>query len=198
MTRILIEIPTFDTILPETFKAVYGLEIPKGCTVHFDFKRGYGAARARNLIAGEAVQLGYDWLLMVDSDVLVPRNTLLRLTQTTGAVCLGCYPRRHTQNGVVELFRTGQKDYVETFTSAELDLIQAPFEVKGGGFGCAMIRVEALRALPKPWFRYVEYPNGAVLSEDNYFCGQVRASGRKVFADPQVRCGHAGRTIQWR
>lgn len=196
--KILIAIPTFETIQPETFRSVYGLEIPKGAVCHFDFVRGYGCATARNRIAAEAVALGYEYVLMVDSDIVLPRHTLPSLLAGKPDVCLGCYPRRNTLSGVMELFKLGQDNYVDTWKDGELLKKEGHFEVKGGGFGCALVKTAILKDIPRPWFKYVEYPDGALLSEDNYFCGQVRATGRTVLADPRVRCGHIGRTTQWR
>ena len=76
MEKILIAVPTFENILPDTFKSIYGLKKPDGFAVMFDFVRGYHCARARNLIAEEAIKYGFDYVLMVDSDMVIPQNTL--------------------------------------------------------------------------------------------------------------------------
>ena len=198
MTSVLIAIPTFENICPETFKSVYGLRIPVNTCVQFDFVRGYDCARARNLIAQEAVNLAYDYVLMVDSDIVLPANALVSMLEDPVELCLGCYPRKNTGTGVFELFKLGNKDYVETFNFSEISALEGKVEVKGGGFGCALISTKLLRALPRPWFRYVEYANGDVLSEDNYFCSQVTTAGYKVFADTDVMCAHSIRGFQWR
>ena len=198
MTSVLIAIPTFENICPETFKSVYGLRIPVNTCVQFDFVRGYDCARARNLIAQEAVNLAYDYVLMVDSDIVLPANALVSMLEDPVELCLGCYPRKNTGTGVFELFKLGNKDYVETFNFSEISALEGKVEVKGGGFGCALISVELLKRLPRPWFRYVEYASGDVLSEDNYFCSQVTTAGYKVFADTDVMCAHSIRGFQWR
>ena len=198
MTSVLVAVPTFETISPETFKSIYGLVRPEGVAVQFDFVRGYDCARARNLIAQEAINFGFDYVLMVDSDIVLPADALVRMLADPVEVCLGCYPRKCTTNGVFELFKLDQKDYVKTFSFDELKELSGKVEVKGGGFGCALIRVDVFRVLPRPWFRYVEYTTGDVLSEDNYFCGLATAAGLKVYADTDVMCGHAIRGFQWR
>ena len=48
--KIFIAIPTFETIYPDTFKSLWGLE-RAGHWVVFDFIRGYDCAAARNRIA---------------------------------------------------------------------------------------------------------------------------------------------------
>jgi hypothetical protein len=47
--KILIAVPTYENIVPETFKSIYNLEIPDGCDAVFEFVRGYGAARQETL-----------------------------------------------------------------------------------------------------------------------------------------------------
>ena len=74
--KILIAVPTYENIAPETFKSVYNLEIPDSCDAVFEFVRGYGAARARNLIGQKCLEGNFDAVLMVDSDIVLPKNSL--------------------------------------------------------------------------------------------------------------------------
>ncbi len=196
--KILIAVPTYENILPDTFKSIYGLQKPTGFIVMFDFVRGYHCARARNLIADEAINYGFDYVLMVDSDMLIPSNALTSMLKDHVDVCLGCYPRKNTHNGTLELFKLGQKDFVKTYSYDEIKAQGGKIDVKGGGFGCALIRVEAMKQITKPYFKYVEYDSGDVLSEDNYFCGQMARAGFKIQADTDVMCGHSIRGFQWR
>lgn len=198
MKKILIAVPTFDSILPDTFRSIYGLQKPDGYLLWFDFVRGYNCARARNMIADEAIRHGCEYVLMVDSDMIIPSNTLTSMLKDPIDLCLGCYPRKNTSNGTLELFKLNQKDFIDTYSSDELKSRAGKIDVKGGGFGCALVRVEALKRLQRPYFKYVEYDSGDVLSEDNYFCGQMTKAGFKVQADIDVKCGHSVRRFQWR
>jgi hypothetical protein len=67
--KVLIAVPTFETIAPECFKAIYELQ---GDDLTFDFVRGYDCAKARNEIAKKALNGGFDYVLMVDSDIVIP------------------------------------------------------------------------------------------------------------------------------
>ena len=60
--KILIAVPTFETIEPEVFKAIYNLR-PAGHELHFDFVKGYDCACARNEIARMTQLGGYDYVL---------------------------------------------------------------------------------------------------------------------------------------
>ena len=191
--RVLIEIPTFENIAPDTFKSIYGLQKPPGVSCLFNFTRGYDCARARNLIAKEAMD--YDYVLMVDSDIILPNFTLVSMLSRNVDVCLGAYLRKNSQTQI-EIFKLGQKDFVETYTKEELDAMHGGIaKVKGGGFGCALIKSDVFRKLRYPFFDYVEYPTGEVLSEDNYFCRQCNEAGIPVYVDSLVRCGHINRVI---
>ena len=191
--RLLIAVPTFETISPDTFKSIYGLRgthyLPQ-----FDFVRGYDCARARNAICREAIDGGFDWVLMVDSDVTLPDDTLELMLDGGERVLLGCYPRKFDP-GSTELFKLGTRDFTDRFSYSELP--DGRFEVKGGGMGCALISVDLLREMGSGWFRYVEYPSGDILSEDLYFCDRVGAMGVPIMADGRVRCGHTWRSTNW-
>lgn len=196
--NLLIAVPTFETIDPEVFKAIYSLHIPaKVSNVDFDFVRGYDCARARNNIAEKAIEGGYDYVLMIDSDTVVPDYTLASFFETEpGDLLLGIYPRKDDSHKT-ELFSFSCSDYTEAnrYGFNELrkmcDIHNAyRMKVMGGGFGCALISVELLRRLPKPWFLYVTYPNGEALSEDLYFCEQMHKIGADIRIDTRVFCGH--------
>ena len=193
--KILIAVPTFESIRPETFKSIYGLQ-PAGHFLLFDFVKGYDCARARNLIAEECLRDGFDAVLMVDSDIVLPSDALTYLTEGKCPVVLGTYPRRGETQGS-EIFLPGFKDFHDENRVRFADMPHARFEAKGGGFGCAFVRREAFERIPRPWFRYVQYDDGAVLSEDNYFCVQAAQHNLSIEADGRVRCGHIASAVTW-
>ena len=74
----------------------------------------------------------------------------------------------------------------------------AKVAIKGGGLGCALIKSTVFNIVKFPWFRYVQYDTGDVLSEDNYFCCLARNAGLSIVVDTHVLCGHSIRGFQWR
>lgn len=197
--KVLVAVPTFENILPETFKSIYGLTVPDGVNVMFDFCKGYDCAKARNEIAKEALQYGFDYVLMVDSDIILPSNTLQYMLEEPVDICLGVYPRKNTSTGQTEIFKLGYKNFTDE-NNLNISEIVDPgrMDIKGGGLGCALIKVSLFEALPNPWFYYMIYPNGDVLSEDNYFCDKASKKGFKIQADTRVRCGHLVRTFAFK
>ena len=186
---VLIAVPTFENIAPECFKAIYEL---KGDGLSFEFVRGYDCAKARNEIVKKALG-GYDYVLMVDSDIVLPSDGLLHMLESPVDVCFGVYPRKRTP-GETELFKDGSFDFKNRYTFEELEGMEDRFTVKGSGFGCALIKTEVFENLSYPWFQFVSYDNNTFLSEDLYFC--LNASVRyKLWADNRVRCGHIAKRI---
>ena len=95
--KILIAVPTFENIYPDTFKSIYDLNT-EGHEVLFEFVRGYDCATARNRIAQMAIDKNTDYVLMVDNDVVLPKDVLIDLTDDIKDVCLGYYAHRDGDN----------------------------------------------------------------------------------------------------
>ena len=211
--KILIAVPTFETIFPDTYKSIWDLD-RCGHEVLFDSVRGYDVATARNRIAQKAISLETDYVLMVDNDVVLPPDALKLLLEDAKKVNLGFYAHRGEDNlyhGRTCICRLKDKDGNEyyhfplesEYTGKEMrEMAEAgttKFEVHGGGMGCALIRTEVFRELEYPWYDWVNYGNAnrGMLSEDLYFCVLCRNCGVKIYADARVGCGHLLRHVQW-
>ena len=190
---VLIAVPTFETISPECFKAIYEL---KGDGLSFDYVKGYDCAKARNEIVKKALE-GFDYVLMIDSDIVVPCDTLQIMLDNPVDVCFGVYPRKNTKTGETELFKDGTFDFKNRYTFEELNSeTRDRISVKGGGFGCALIRTEVFKNIDYPWFEFHSYDNNTFLSEDLSFC--MKAAYRyQLIADLRVRCGHIAKRVQY-
>lgn len=205
--KILIAVPTFETIYPDTYKSIFDLD-KGGHEVLFEFVRGYDCATARNSIAQKALDLETDYVLMVDNDVVLPKDALVTLLDEPKDVCLGYYAHRDTDNvyrGRTCVCKLGWFNYPleSEFTAAELrelrDSGQNKIEIHGGGMGCALIRTEMFRKLSYPWYDWVNYADShrGMLSEDLYFCEKCKNGNVKIFTDTRVGCGHLLRRVQW-
>ena len=193
--KILIAVPTFETISAETFKSIYGLDTGEH-EVAFNYVKGYDCAKARNDIGKMSVDGGFDYVLMVDSDMVLPEDALMNLLEYPVDLALGLYPHRNTKTGEIELFKPKQANFVDRFNYSEVPTTPR-FKVKGGGFGCALVNVNMFKKIKFPWFKYVVYDNGNLLSEDLYFCISVGGIGGTIEADSRVRCGHLMKYFQY-
>ena len=211
--KILIGVPTFENIYPEVFKAIYDLEKPDKCEVIFEYIKGYDVSAARNKIVEKGLELEADYILMVDSDVVIPKNTLSLFLEDPMDVCLGAYAHRskdNLYNGNTCLCRLTDENGIRYFnyplesqyTAKELIEFekngQFRIVIHGGGMGCAFIKTDIFNYLDYPWYKWVNYSDKekSVLSEDLYFCEQCRKFGFPIVMDTRIRAKHILRHAQ--
>lgn len=211
--KILIAVPTFESIYPDTFQSIYELD-PNGHELMFRFVRGYDCATARNKIAQTALDLEADYVLMVDNDVVLPQDTLVNLTDDLKDVCLGYYAHRDTDNiyrgrtCVCKLYDSEGTKYFNyplesEYSAQELNDLHDngtyKLQIHGGGMGCAFIKTDLFRSLNYPWYDWVNYgdSNRGMLSEDLFFCELCRKSNIPIYTDTRIACGHILRRVQW-
>ena len=169
----------------------YGHEVEYA---HSDGRGVYGVAQARIRLAEKALEGGFDRLLMVDSDTIVPMDAIKHLLDPEMPVVLGCYPFKDGSDKVV-LFKFEKVDGTDKYSACEIP--GGRFDVCWGGLGCAMVDTQIFRVLAKPWFHWDERPTGKHTGEDVWFCRKVREAGFTIQADGRVRCGHVGRFVYW-
>jgi len=212
MTRILIAVPTFENITPDTFKAIWDMD-KGGHEVDWDFVRGYDCATARNRIAQKALDGGYDRLLMVDNDVTPPRDALVNLLSHDVDCVSGYYLHRNADNEPSDrtcacrllddkghaYFNYPMESEYTRFELAEMrERGEYLVEIHGGGMGCIMVKTDVFNRVRYPWFDWVNYKDGhrGMLSEDLYFCEGMRKKGIPRHVDTRVACGHLFRKIE--
>ena len=211
--KILLAVPTFESIYPDTYKSIYDLD-KAGHECLFEFVRGYDCATARNKIAQKALDLNTDYVLMVDNDVSLPKDALVNLLDDVKDVCLGYYAHRDSDNiyrGRTCVCKREMDDGTlyynypleSEYTARELHELRDSgtykLQIHGGGMGCALIRADVFRKIAYPWYDWVNYndKNRGMLSEDLYFCEKCRKHGIPIYTDTRVGCGHMLRHVQW-
>lgn len=209
--RVLVAIPTFENITPDTFKAIWDMD-KGGHECDFEFVRGYDCATARNKIAQTAIDRGYDYLFMVDNDVTPPKDALVNLV-SHGVDCVsGFYLHRSNDNRpsdrtcACKLYDENGNAYFNyplesEYTKDELATLKQEtdlIEIHGGGMGCILVKTDVFRKIEYPWFDWINYndEHRGMLSEDLYFCEKLRMSEIKRYLDPRVSCGHLFRRIE--
>ena len=209
--RILIAVPTFESIYPDTFKSIYDIDTA-GNELSFEYVRGYDCATARNKIAQTALDAGSDYVLMVDNDVVLPKDAIVNLTDDLKEVCLGYYAHRDTDNiyrgrtCICKMYDENGEKYFNyplesEYTADDMrDFMQNgeyKIRIHGGGMGCAFIKTDVFRRIKYPWYDWVNYKSKGMLSEDLYFCEGCRKNNIPIFADTRVNCGHILRRVQY-
>lgn len=196
MPRVLVFTPTHDDLLePETVASVEALRFPEGT---FDWvvsdENPHPGRDMRNVVhqfqRGRRLALegGYDAMLSVEHDMIVPPDALSRLWTTDAAVVYGCYQLRHKMKSI-NLFRYENNRSVGMSLSLyprELRLArqQGYIEVSGAGFGCLLFRRRVLETVP---FR------DAGNAPDLPFATDCVRKGIKQIGRTDVVCGHIDR-----
>ena len=192
MKTILIAIPTNKYIEPETFKSVYDLEVPQGYRTDFQFFYGYQIDQIRNLIAEWAKN--YDYLFSVDSDIVLPKDTLFKMLNADKDIISGLYIQRKANQHILELYQDNPLGGVVNIPYQNIRHLGV-IPIAGCGFGCVLIKSEVFRAMEYPHFVYKSaIDHRETISEDIYFCNKARKLGFTMWADVSIQCDHIGST----
>lgn len=203
MPKVLICVPTYENIMPDTFKAIWDMEKP--CQVDFDFIRGYDVATARNNCVLKMLDGDYTHLMLVDNDVTPPKDALANLLADDLDVVSGYYAHRNKTNDpspLTNVCKRGELNYSMQYSGdelrAELEKGNEVVRIHGGGMGCILIKRHVFERIEYPWYDWVNYrdPKRSMLSEDLYFCERCKQNQIRIYVDTRVGCGHMFRYIQ--
>lgn len=149
---------------------------------------------SRNAACEQCLAGGFEWLFFLDSDVIPPRDAILRLMAHKKPFISGIYCRRSPPHAVPVMIKDGKwlANYPPN-ALIEVDLV---------GAGCLLIHRSFLEKIPpqrpgKKWFDWrVDMkgilPDGECLSEDFTLCQHARRHGVPVLVDTSIMCRHVG------
>jgi GT2 family glycosyltransferase len=199
--KLLIGIPTGGQPTRPFLDALSALELPPSVT---DADRlvwtGNFVAVQREMIARDAVARGADLLAMIDDDIVLPPDALVKLT-----AALEADPAAAVAGALYYSRDSARPMAVSRWLSTDTTSAAIPpyasgrvVPVDGVGFGCVVMRVAALRALTAPYFAvhaYVDAQTRTVrqCDEDYLLCERFRGAGLHVLLHAGVRAGHYDR-----
>ena len=199
--KLLIGIPTSGQPTRPFLDALAALILPESVTEADRLVwTGNFVAVQREMIARDAVARGADLLAMIDDDIVLPPDALVRLI---GA--LGDDPQAAVAGALYYSRDSARPMAVSRWVSTDTTSAAIPpyasdrvVPVDGLGFGCVVIRVAALRALAAPYFAAHVYVDAATRTvrqcdEDYLLCERFRGAGRNVLLHAGVRAGHYDR-----
>jgi hypothetical protein len=146
------------------------------------------------MTAKVALDNNADYLMFIDDDVIIPMDTINRLLRCNADVAAGWtiirgYPYKNMFFKYMDFDRVNLINYPDDEIPAEDTIL----EVGAVGFSCVLIKVDALRKVPSPWF-----VTGPFNTEDIYYCvkalrhcmtcGGTRIEQRLVETDPETIC----------
>lgn len=161
---------------------------------------------ARNTLAREFLKTPSDWAFWMDADMILPKETIVRLLEVAeekkAKMVTGVYYQRGNKHWPVLWTRTpelengqkpkviNQKEYDQNYHVGMFTVpgpeAREPFKVHSAGFGCALVHRNVLESTDDPWFRFI-YKQ---CSEDFYFFVNAGKKGYELWADPSLRLGH--------
>jgi hypothetical protein len=176
--RVLIGIPTLGQVRIEWHNAVNGLVVPVNWSNSMQTPIGFPVDDAQNVIAKEALDRKFEWLLLLEDDVLPPADLLIRVSRYIVAakypVVSGLYPLKSTipmpfifrgrGNGVFTGFTTGDKVWAD-----------------GVPTGCLLLHMSILRAMVAEAEVYTLRANQQQIQLPRIF-----HTPRQVFSDPAL------------
>ena len=200
MARVLVAFPTREgRIHARTAASLCNLDWG-GDEVDYEPVIGCYVDEARRKMADMAIAGGYDYLMMVDSDMILPPDALSHLREDDVNVAFGWYVRGQSDEGLTNAVKPGTQGFNGGYYAREIALMAKDhaegrsttplLEVKGNGMGCALIRVDLFGRMKRPWFKFIEHNGGPGLGEDYYFCQRCSEIGVRLYVDVRVGCGH--------
>lgn len=195
--RVLIAVPCHDMVHARFTRSLMELYKPAG--TGFAMIQNTLIYNARNLIARQAFENEFDYVLWLDSDMIFPCYTLKRLLDDMDGrdyVTALCFSRNENSMPCIYYSVDWSVDNAEVKTSADV-MSDYPkdslFEVAGSGFACVMTSTALL------WDMVERY--GAPfcplmgMGEDMTFCFRAKQAGYKLYCDSRIKIGHIGEKI---
>lgn len=192
MTAITIGIPCHGDVKLETamslILACCCLREKHGYDIHLSSRRGPYVGWNRDQIVEDAVNAGTDWLMMIDTDIVFPPDAIPTLISRDKDIVGGFYMMKTREP--MNTIKMGAFDPVaQEYTEAVKDWVPPPepFRCAAVATGFLLIRMNAIKELPRPLF-----PTVAPVGEDVAFCQQADQAGLEVWCDPTFPIQHIG------
>ncbi len=147
---------------------------------------------ARERLAESALEIGADYLFMVDDDMMAPPDLFYKLVKHDKDIIAPlAFTRNPDHKPVIYETIEGYDKGIGTKYGLTRFVLNYPknqlVECDAVGFGAVLIKTEVFRRMPKPWFFGMESTG-----EDITLCLKARKLGFSVWMDTSVKLGHLG------
>jgi hypothetical protein len=185
--RIAIVVPLFEAVPPVAMTSLMALirqTVASGLVRGLYFTNGLFYDVARNTLVAGALASPQDFthLLWIDSDMVVPVDTLERLLALDRSVVGGLY---HTKRGNLHP-AVFSLDPLRAYAGQ----VDGVTRVDGYGLGCALVRRSVYDEMAARFGDERWHVLGHEVGEDAFFFERCRQMGVDVWLDSTLRCGH--------
>ena len=144
---------------------------------------------ARRICVEEAQSVKASHLFFMDSDMMMPGDTLNKLLAHNKMI-VGC---SYNERRLPLVHTVKVKDENGLKSVASTDLPKHLFKCYALGMGCLLIDMRVFDTIEKPWFFFSSFSDGRMdYGEDVWFCEQAHKAGIDVWCDPTFQPRHIG------
>ena len=193
--KTLIAVPCFDMVHTDFMRSM--VELHKPDDTSFTVLKNTLIYTARNIVAANAIEYGFDRVMWFDSDMSFPADTLLRLSQHmdngydfVSGLYFARKPPEIKPIMYKKLWWENQGDKIDTGAENYWDYPEGLTKCAAVGFGCALTSVDLLKRVGERFgspFTPID-----CMGEDMAFCWRVNQIGGEIYVDTTIKCGHVG------
>ncbi len=152
LTSVSILVPTKDTVYSHFSYSLSNLmkvSTQMGVDTHLFFDSSTILINQRENLIDNSIEMGTEWCLWLDSDMMFPPTTLLRLlSHKEDIVACNYMKRSFPSKSVAFTDPTDWESWVPLEHSNNLEVVEAV------GMGCVLMRTNVFKQLTKPYFEY--------------------------------------------
>ena len=193
--KLLIATPTNKNLENDMQIQLYNMRIPSVVEPYFSTFYAYSVQQMRNLIVKNQIHyIPSDYLLWIDSDVVVPEFALEKMLDSGKSFVTGYY-RQRKHEIIPELYYINSNGGYSNFTKEQISELPDLSEIGACGFGCVLTDVKLFKQYSYPWFVYHEtYDFKDTLSEDVDACIRIFNQTKvRPWLDKTIKCQHIGK-----
>jgi hypothetical protein len=136
----------------------------------------------RENLASSALELGSEYVLWLDSDIVFPETTAIRLMAHDESFVAANYVTRSKPTKSV-----AYRQLHNWNSSLSFDNANTLEDVEGIGLGCVLMKTEIFTKLPQPWFEFSwNSKSKDHLGEDFNLCKKITNLGYKLKVDTML------------
>lgn len=136
----------------------------------------------RERLAEMALNLDSEYMLWLDSDIVFPSTTAVRLLAHKKDIVAANYVKRQPPFKGVAYEKIGDWQNPLSF-----DIQDELVKIEGIGLGCVLMKTKLFADLPKPWFEFqYNHETNDVLGEDMILWQKLLARNHEIFVDTQL------------
>lgn len=155
-TSVAILVPTKDTVYSHFTYSLCNLiktTTQMGIETHLFFDSSTILINQREHLIDQAIEVNAEWVLWLDSDMMFPSSTLLRLLAHNEDIVACNYMKRSFPFKTVAY--TDTTDWETWIPLKNMDQLVV---AEATGMGCTLMKTEIFKKLQKPYFEYTYQP----------------------------------------